>query len=587
MSLKELPLPSIASLRAIAALKNTHLSPVRPARIGLGFESAGGHQKTLADVERMLGGPGRLSLPYSLRWLLDAMCGLGVLHRTLGFVHGEVQPDHIVLGDDGVGRLIPVVRAHWVRGEERAPDRLYYLAPEKLLGDRVDLRSDVFSFGVLLWEAVSAQPLLEAYTVDDIIARLMSGGIPRAHAPEGESWTEPLSSIAERAIAVDPGRRFGSLAEMKEAVEAACSRYLASTPGMVELFQDPQRRTRGISRDSSGPDSQRITLPPHQAPATSRPREGSIAPAATTYGGPEEELKTRPNAAPLPSAARRPHVSTLMGNAPPFIERERDSSPHDELTTPFARLPIPPSAQVLITPLPVPPSTPVTPLATASAPARRSTPLSFPPPPPNPPPPNPPPTYRPPTEAPRSASLSPLIAAEPTTPISLSMSEPRFELTRPRKSRAGFWLLFGAAAAIGAFAARPWLSQRLASSSQEGSQPAAHGALEPPGAPIVTTASVSPLASAEGAHGGVGLAETPPSPSATSRPAWRPRGKHVIIEDTVDPSIEKLRAPTEAEKPAPPPAEPAAAPPPPPPEPPPEPPKSKPAGGSDADRYGI
>src|SRR5215216_3604815 len=117
VSLKELQLPPIASLRAIAALKSPHLALVRPARIGLGFESAGANQKTLAEVESLLGGPGRLSLPHALRWLLDVMNGLGVLHRTLSFVHGEVQPEHVVLGEDGVGRLIPVVRAHWVRGE--------------------------------------------------------------------------------------------------------------------------------------------------------------------------------------------------------------------------------------------------------------------------------------------------------------------------------------------------------------------------------------------------------------------------------------------------------------------------------------
>ena len=88
MSLKELPLPSIASLRAIAALRSPHLALVRPARIGLGFESTGANQKSLAEVEELLGGPGRLSLSYSLRWLLDVMTGLGVFHRTLGFVHG-------------------------------------------------------------------------------------------------------------------------------------------------------------------------------------------------------------------------------------------------------------------------------------------------------------------------------------------------------------------------------------------------------------------------------------------------------------------------------------------------------------------
>ncbi|MDF3072266.1 MAG: serine/threonine protein kinase, partial [Polyangiaceae bacterium] len=460
MSLKEQKLPPIATLRAIAALKSAHLAQVRPARIGLGFETVSTHQKSLAQLEDLVGGPGRLSLSYSLRLLLDAMTGLGVLHRTLSFAHGEVQPEHVLLGEDGVGRLLPVVRAHWVRGEERAAERLYYLAPEKLLGDKVDARSDVFSVGVLLWEAVAGQRLLEAFRVDDIIARLMSGGIPRAHAPEEESWTEPLSAIAERALAVDPARRFATIAEMKDTLEHACSRYLASTPGMAELFQDPSRRARGAVGDSAAPDSQRITLPPHQAPPTIKPRPKSEPPSARPPAKPvgvgvadylEEELTTKPNAAPIPSASRRAHVSTLLGTAPPFTE------PHDELTTRFAR--VPPSVPVLITPLPKPPATPVT-LATARIPSRSRTPVSFPP-----PPANPPPSVRIEPPSAHAASLSPLVAARPA-PMPLIAVEPSFELLRPRRGRGVLWLLLGAGTAIGLFAARPWLAAQFGSGNR-------------------------------------------------------------------------------------------------------------------------
>ena len=97
VSLKELQLPSIASLRAIAALKSPHLALVRPARIGLGFESAGGSQKTLLEVEDILGGPGRLSLPYSLRWLLDLTAQAFARDEELGRFAGNVS-------DSGEGR---------------------------------------------------------------------------------------------------------------------------------------------------------------------------------------------------------------------------------------------------------------------------------------------------------------------------------------------------------------------------------------------------------------------------------------------------------------------------------------------------
>ncbi|MES1188607.1 MAG: protein kinase [Myxococcales bacterium] len=617
MSLKELPLPSIASLRAIAALKSPHLALVRPARLGLGFESSGANQKTLAEVEDLLGGPGRLSLPYSLRWLMDAMDGLGVLHRTLSFVHGEVQPEHLVLGDDGVGRLIPVVRAHWVRGEERAPERLYYLAPEKLLGDRVDVRSDVFSLGVMLWEALAGQRLLEAHTVDDIIARLMGGGIPRARSPEAEAWTEPLAAIAERAIAVDPGRRFASVAEMSNTLQSACSRYLASPPGMAELFQKPERRARSRVRDSMPPESQRATvppLPPLPPPADAVPtqpppagaQEAALAAARARMSlasvssiDLEEETTTKervatpvPTAAPVPVVTQARHVNTLLGVPPPFIDRE--SSP-DAITQPFARIPT--STPVLITPLPVKPVVSSRPPAAASAapaavpgpsltpwgpPARLNQPAS------SAPAPAPAPASVA-AESRRAPSLSPLVAA-PTAPAPNAVLEPSFELVRPRKRRGALWLLLGAAVAIGAFAARPWLARQVAAATGALPDNAGTPLDTAPSAPLAPTAGNGAVAPAESGSAPrvVGIASTPAMPSARApRAHGGTREEHVVIHDSLEPQVSEPARPAPTPEPTPTTAPAPVAPPSPPPAAPSPAPKPKSVPVSDADRYGI
>jgi hypothetical protein len=634
VSLKELQLPSIASLRAIAALKSANLASVRPARIGLGFETGGGNQKTLADIEDALGGPGRLSLPYSLRWLLDVLTGLGVLHRTLGFVHGEVQPEHIVLGEDGVGRLIPVVRAHWVRGEERNPERLYYLAPEKLLGDSVDVRADVFSVGVMLWEALVGQRLLEAYEVDDIIARLMGGGIPRPRAPEAEAWTAPLAGIAERAIAVDPERRFATVAEMKAAIEGTCSRYLASAPGMAELFENPARRARSRLRESMAPDSQRATQPPvtmHReaiaatgsakneaqleaaAERLSRSSWSSIDPEDATsvmqVGALEEDLtKVRASsplhddvtkvmsvpkdlaaAAPVPVVRRGAHTATLLGVPPPYINHDRDSSAPEEPTLPRAS--IRPLSPVVITPLPPAPissapssSAPTSPFHAqverpASLPQRTLTLGS-------------PPTPTP-AESRRAVSLAP-VAAAPPEPIHAMPIEPSFELMRPRKSRGALWLVLGAIAAIGLFAARPWLARQVAAAT--GALPdnastnvdAPPSTVAPPPIPnalpdSTPTASPSPSPEESDTAQAVGIASTPAMPS--SSPRARGRGghheEHIVIHDAVEPNVSPPPPPPKPEPVAAPKPEPPPAPPPPPA------PKPKAAPVSDADRYGI
>ncbi|HWZ90373.1 MAG TPA: protein kinase, partial [Polyangiaceae bacterium] len=469
------------------------------------------------------------------RWLLDVRAGLGTLHRSIGFVHGEVQPEHLVLGDDGVGRLIPVVRAHWARGEERAPERLYYLAPEKLLGDEVSPRSDVFSVGVMLWEALAGQRLMAATTPEDIITRLMSG-IPRGRAPEGEAWTLPLTDIAERAMLVDPGQRFASAAELKEALEKACAGHLARTPGMAELFADPERGARSSAPDSMPPYSQRITLPP----ADPDPNLLDAAAERLSRLSFHDLDATDESAAPAASAALAPderparHAATLLGLSPP------QNQPRS------------------VAPAPLPEPRPRAAVA---------------------------------SERPRGPSLSPLVAARLPQVGETESSGP----ARPRKRHAAVWLVVVAAAAAGVFAARPWLIQRITAATRTPDADAAHDAFV-----ALPTAAATPSVSSSSAAAepssipaplvGSAASASEPSDAALLKPALaQPADKDSALRHGLEPKASTPVPPTPASAPhldkrpeatpqlTPPPAEAVPA----------RPAAPKPAPASDATRYGI
>ncbi|HXK17243.1 MAG TPA: hypothetical protein VNG33_05565, partial [Polyangiaceae bacterium] len=491
---------------------------------------------------------------------------------------------------------------------------------EKLLGDRVDVRADVFSVGVMLWEALSGQRLLEAYVVDDIIARLMGGGIPRPRAPEGEAWTAPLVDIAERAIAVDPDRRFATVAEMKAAIEGSCARYLASAPGMAELFENPGRRARNHVRESRPPDSQRATQPPgssysriDQDEATkiipldamaadltqlkaASPLHEDVTQVKTLSplhedvtrvraASPLQEDITRvapvPKAAPVPVVRKGAHVNTLLGVPPPYINHDRASAP-DEPTQPRAS--IRPVAPVVLTPTPPVPSSRLAPAdAHRDVPASQVTLTLGSAPPPSAP-----------AESRRAASLSPLSAAPPPAAQTMIAAEPSFELVRPRKGRGAVWLVLGACAAIGLFAARPWLARQVAAATGAYPDSAVTNVDTAPNPPLplpVPSAvpSAEATASASAAAATVGLASTPAEPSAApSRGQSSGRDAHVVIHDTLEPNVSQPLAPAPAApKPEPVSAPPAAPAPPPPTVAPTPAPKPKSGPVSDADRYGI
>ncbi len=506
MSSTELPLPSIASLRAVAALKSANLAEVRPARIGLGFEAAAGSERSWAEIEALLGGPGRLPLPYSLRWLLDAAAGLGVLHRTLGFVHGEVQPSSLVLGADGIGRLMPVVRAHWARGEERPPEQLYYLAPERLLGDSVDVRADVYSFGVLLWEALAGRRLLEADSTERVIAWLMGSAVASPKTPATDAWTAPLGEIALRALAVDPARRFASLKELAAAIESVAQGYLAIPAGMAELFHDPQREH---GRELVLPDSQRVTLPKKHA---SPPSEAQLEAAAERLSRSsllsvdfEEELTTRVQNTHAVAARAPSHVTTLLGvtvTLPParsvFEELTPEIAPRGSSLGPVVIPTVGPSASA-----PPPPLLPF---------GKTRTQFGLPEP----------------TRAEhRLLRAAELEAAEGAVPASAPAGEPSFGLLRPRR-RYGFALLsLVAAATVAVLIARPWISPEPAL-SETAAAPSPSAAGPPVGEPAdKTQEGSSPPANKPL----VSIAATPPTPTvrarSTARAARQPHGAPV------------------------------------------------------------
>jgi hypothetical protein len=203
------------------------------------------------------------------------------------------------------------------------------------------------------------------------------------------------------------------------------------------------------------------------------------------------------------------------------------------------------------------------------------------------------PASAPPDPERRPASLAPLVAAppayEPPAPF-----EPSFELVKPRKRRGALWLVLGAAAAVGLFAARPWLMQQVAAATGAAADTATENAEPAPTTPLVTTSATVPVSNSDAASvagsasaaPAIGIASTPPVPTNAGRA--HAEEEHLVIHDTVEPSLRELAHPTPAATPvAPAPTPPpAAAPPPAPPSPPPAA-KPKEVPVSDADRYGI
>jgi len=177
---------------------------------------------------RRLGEPATPALVGTI--LFGALEGLHAAHEArdsagepLDLVHRDVSPHNILVGSDGIARVLDfgVAKARGRAQTTRVGQlkgKLAYMAPEQLRG-KVTRRSDVFSAAIVLWEALTGTRLFQGDDEGEVIDRLLHKPIPspRQHAP---AVTRELEGVVMRGLARDPASRFATARDMAIALES-------------------------------------------------------------------------------------------------------------------------------------------------------------------------------------------------------------------------------------------------------------------------------------------------------------------------------------------------------------------------------
>jgi serine/threonine-protein kinase len=176
----------------------------------------------------------RLAFRVAVRIVADVLSGLHAAHETLDLrgrpleiVHRDVSPQNILVGADGVTRVIDfgVAKALGSLSEQTLPGvtkgKWAYMAPEQIMAARVDRRADVFAAGIVLHEALTGQRLFRARDESEAIRLVCEEPIP---TPSSRCPDVPpaLDAIVMCALDRDRERRFATAALFLEELECAC-----------------------------------------------------------------------------------------------------------------------------------------------------------------------------------------------------------------------------------------------------------------------------------------------------------------------------------------------------------------------------
>jgi serine/threonine-protein kinase len=163
----------------------------------------------------------------------DVLYGLHAAHETLdgngsflGLVHRDISPQNVLLGVDGIARVIDfgVAKAAdraQTTGHGQLRGKLAYAAPEQIRGERVDRRVDVRAAGVVLWEVLTGERLFLGESDAETMHKVLVGTAAppssrRAGLPEG------LDAVVMKALAPQPAHRYSTAREMAAELLKVC-----------------------------------------------------------------------------------------------------------------------------------------------------------------------------------------------------------------------------------------------------------------------------------------------------------------------------------------------------------------------------
>ena len=249
----------VREARAAASVRHSNVASV----FHLG-ESGGNYFYAMEFVdgetlERLIRDQGSLETDMALEVVAQVAAGLTAIHKQ-HLVHRDIKPSNIMVSlEEGRLENVKIIDPGLAKGaaDEGTISTVgsftgtpSYASPEQFAGIGSDIRSDLYSLGITLWEMLSGKPPFQGSAVE-LMYLHQHAALPSENL---KSVPAPIIALLEILLAKDPGQRFAGPAQLKKALprvrEAVGSGLRLTANDLCSIGDHATEQSKGIQRKS-------------------------------------------------------------------------------------------------------------------------------------------------------------------------------------------------------------------------------------------------------------------------------------------------------------------------------------------------
>jgi len=198
---------------------------------------------------------GGLGLAQALQYAIDIADAFGKAHAT-GIIHRDLKPSNVVVTKDAGVKILDFGIAKFISAPEGTDTgsamatltasgavivgTSSYMSPEQAEGKKVDARSDIFSFGALLYEMLTGRRAFQSDSRASTLASILRED-PKPAGQIREGLPPELNRVLMRCLRKSPDRRFQTMVDLKVALEELKEELDSGVP---EVVAPARRRNR-------------------------------------------------------------------------------------------------------------------------------------------------------------------------------------------------------------------------------------------------------------------------------------------------------------------------------------------------------